>query len=138
MAYFNQYQPMYQPQMQQPYQPQQIQNGGFVSAPNEAYARNYSVAPGNSVTFKDESAPYVYAKTMGFSQFDRPIFEKYRLVKEEPEETTKPPETLDVAPINKSIENIKEEIELLWAEVEDIRNAAKKNIRHKDDSRGDD
>ena len=61
----------------------QIQNGGFIQVHNEDEARNYPIAPGNSVTFKDENAPYVYTKTMGFSQLDRPIFEKYRLVKEE-------------------------------------------------------
>lgn len=61
----------------------QIQNGGFIQVHNENEARNYPIAPGNSVTFKDENAPYVYTKTMGFSQLDRPIFEKYRLVKEE-------------------------------------------------------
>ena len=68
-----------QNQQQQP----QIQNGGFIQVHNEDEARNYPIAPGNSVTFKDENAPYVYTKTMGFSQLDRPIFEKYRLVKEE-------------------------------------------------------
>lgn len=61
----------------------QIQNGGFVSVPSEEDARRYPVAPGNSVTFKNENAPYVYTKTMGFSQLDRPLFEKFRLVKEE-------------------------------------------------------
>ena len=97
--YPNYYQPMYpqiqptyqqQPQMQapqtqpvqQPVQPQ-IQNGGFVSVRSEQEARNYPIAPGNSVTFLDENAPYCYTKTMGFSQLDRPRFEKYRLVKEE-------------------------------------------------------
>ena len=68
-----------QNQQQQP----QIQNGGFIQVHDENEARNYPIAPGNSVTFKDENAPYVYTKTMGFSQLDRPIFEKYRLVKEE-------------------------------------------------------
>lgn len=72
-----------QPSFQQSQQPQQIQNGGFVSVHNENEARNYPIAPGNSVTFKDENAPYVYTKTQGFSQLDRPVFEKYRLVKEE-------------------------------------------------------
>lgn len=86
------YQPIYQsyPQMQQPQvqqQPQQIQNGGFVSVRNEMEARNYPVAPGNSVTFKDENAPFVYTKTMGFSQLDLPKFDRYRLVKEEVQET---------------------------------------------------
>ena len=61
----------------------QIQNGGFIPVPSEMDARNYPVAPGNSVTFKDEKLPYVYVKTMGFSQLDRPVFEKFRLVKEQ-------------------------------------------------------
>lgn len=103
--YYSGYQPMmgypYQQQFQPNYQQQaysnaqmqmtaqnqqtqpQIQNGGFIQVHNEDEARNYPIAPGNSVTFKDENAPYVYTKTMGFSQLDRPIFEKYRLVKEE-------------------------------------------------------
>ena len=47
---------------QQSIQPQ-IQNGGFISVRNEQEARNYPIAPGNSVTFKDENMPYVYVKT---------------------------------------------------------------------------
>lgn len=82
---FNPYQPNYQqPYYQAPAQ-QQIQNGGFVSVRNEIEARNYPIAPGNSITFKDETSPYVYTKTMGFSQLDRPVFEKYKLIKEEDE-----------------------------------------------------
>lgn len=65
---------------------QQIQNGGLISVRSEMDARNYPIAPGNSITFKDENAPYVYTKTMGFSQLDRPTFEKFRLVREETSE----------------------------------------------------
>lgn len=72
--------PFYPYQQQQP---MQIQNGGLVTVRGIEEARNYPVAPGNSVTFKDETSPYVYTKTQGFSQLDRPVFEKYRLVKEE-------------------------------------------------------
>lgn len=70
----------------------QIQNGGLVSVRSMIEARNYPVAAGNSVTFKDENAPYVYTKTMGFSPLDRPIFEVFRLVKEDmtPEVEAKP------------------------------------------------
>lgn len=75
--------PMNQQAFQQAQNAQQIQNSGFVSVPSETVARNYPVAPGNSVTFIDENAPYCYTKTMGFSQLDRPRFEKFRLVKEE-------------------------------------------------------
>lgn len=71
-------------QMQQAQtQSQQIQNGGFVCIHGEQEARNYPVGVGMSVTFKDETAPYIYTKTMGFSQLDTPRFEKFKLVKEE-------------------------------------------------------
>lgn len=62
---------------------QQPQFGGFVSVRNEMEARNYPVAPGNSVMFRDETGPYIYSKSMGYSQLDTPRFDKYRLVKED-------------------------------------------------------
>lgn len=73
----------------QPYQPYQqtaaqAVQGGIIPVRSEAEARNYPVAPGNSIVFKDENAPYIYVKTMGFSQFDSPAFDKYRLQKEDP------------------------------------------------------
>ena len=126
--YFNPYQQFPQMQMQsmqpspqlQNMQQPQIQNGGFVSVRNEGEARNYPVAPGNSITFKDETAPYVYTKTMGFSQLDRPIFEKFKLVKEEVAE----PSNLPQNEPNESkvdlhtIEGIKSEIKDIWSEIE--------------------
>lgn len=90
-------------------QPQQIQNGGLVSVRNITEARNYPVAAGNSVTFKDENSPYIYTKTMGFSQLDRPIFEVFRLVKEDmtPEVDAKPMD------YRQEIDELKAEIEKL-------------------------
>ena len=84
--YINPYQQMVgqlpvQNQVQQ--SPPQIQNGGFIMVKSIDEARNYPVAPGNSITFKNENAPYVYTKTLGFSQLDQPIFESFRLVKED-------------------------------------------------------
>lgn len=75
------YQNIYQ-QAQQ-LQAQQMQNDGLVPVPNIQVAMSYPVGPGKSVTFKDENAPYIYTKTMGYSQLDQPTFEKYRLVKED-------------------------------------------------------
>lgn len=34
------------------------------------------------MTFINDNAPYCYTKTAGFSQFDAPIFRKFRLVEE--------------------------------------------------------
>lgn len=110
------YYPYYQPQMQPQYQPQQIQtqqiqNGGFVSVRSEEEAKNYPVAQGTSVTFKNETAPYIYTKTMGFSQLDRPMFERFKLVKEEVEE--KPREDTVVEKVNAEIAAIWNEINAL-------------------------
>ena len=90
----------------------QIQNSGFVMVRSEMEARNFPVALGNSVTFKDETAPYIYSKTMGFSQLDRPIFEKYKLVKEEIKEVASEPTTID---------GIRTELSRLWAEIEMLK-----------------
>jgi len=87
MAYNYYQQPYYQqpPMPQAQVQPQmQMQNGGFISVPSEQVARNYPVAPGSVMTFKIENQPYVCEKAQGFSQFEGPIFNKYKLVKEEP------------------------------------------------------
>ena len=65
----------------------QIQNGGFISLPSEEMVNTYPVAPGNCVTFKIEGKPIVMEKSMGFSQLESPKIERYRLVKEEVEET---------------------------------------------------
>lgn len=131
---YQQYQPSFQQQIQN--QPnfqqsqqqiqQQIQNGGFVSVHNENEARNYPIAPGNSVTFKDENAPYVYTKTQGFSQLDRPVFEKYRLVKEEEYQPQQVTQNAVVSNENTQQTNIieyakKDEIAALWGEIEALK-----------------
>lgn len=86
-------------------QPPQIQNS-FVTVRSEAEAMNYPVAFGNSVIFKNETEPYIYTKTMGFSSTDKPVFERYKRdaeeVKEEPD-------------------YIRDEIASIWKEIESIK-----------------
>ena len=89
----------------------QIQNSGFILAPSEEYAFNYPVAPGNSVSFKDENKPYVYVKTMGLSQFDQPTFERYRLVKEEDPVAT--PQQAGEYALKSDLEAIRADIETI-------------------------
>lgn len=79
MAYQQQLQNVQQPQQSQQ---TQIQTNGIISVRSIDEARTYPVAPGNSLTFKHETAPYIYTKTLGFSQLDQPIFEVFRLEKE--------------------------------------------------------
>lgn len=141
-------QAMQAPQMPQP-QPQQIptavpqiQNGGFVSVRTEDEARNYPVAQGMSVTFKNETAPYIYTKTMGFSQLDRPIFERYKLVKEQdmPVEAPKSPDKpeIDVEAINVSINNLKAEMGQIWGEIDGLKELARSKPATKKEKGGDD
>jgi len=122
----------------------QIQNGGFICVPNEEEARRYPVAPGNSVTFKNENAPYVYTKTMGFSQLDRPLFEKFRLVKEEDTETlseenrsmsASTSESVkylvqeDLSPLVKDIKNIQTKIKEIDSVLEGVKASCDSSVK---------
>ena len=125
------------PQQQQVFTPQPVQQqqqypamqGGFVRVRNENEARMYPVAPGNSVTFIDEVQPYCYTKTVNMGQLDRPIFEKYRLVKEDdgtaPESPVQPHEQpkvdLSGFALKTDVAAFKGELEVLRADVEAFR-----------------
>lgn len=117
---FQQMPQQYQNNMQ-PQQPQQIQNGGFISVHNIQEAINYPVAPGNSVTFKDENSPYIYVKTKGFSQLEEPIFKKFRLIEEsdtQPQESTT---TVTEQAVNYADFAKQAEITALWSEIEMLK-----------------
>ena len=129
-SFYNPYQGYNQPmqnynqpmQQQQPVQAQQqqptIQQGGFVRVQNEQEARQYPLAPGYSMTFIDDSASYCYVKTMGFSQFDKPKFEKFRLVKEE----DAPVQTAESTPVEYAL---KSELEVLKKQVDEMQTVIK-------------
>ena len=143
--YYPQYQPQAPQQAPQPAPQQQypIVQGGFVRVMSENEARMYPVAPGNSVTFINENAPYCYTKTVDMSQLDRPKFERYRLVKEEdaPEAaggSQAPQKTqavdlsqyalaTDLDPIQRELDAIKSEIETFRSDLYGL--AGKKKIK---------
>ena len=117
-----------QAQMQMQNQQQQtIQQSGFVLVRSEQEARAYPVAPGNSVTFKDETSPYCYVKTMGFNQLDRPTFERYRLVKEESTETAinAPITNENAGATNNTSYATKDDLNEIWSEIETLKNKIK-------------
>ena len=116
-------------QMQQP----TIQQSGFVPVRSEQEARSYPVAPGNSVTFKDENAPYCYVKTMGFNQLDRPTFERYRLVKEDaPVTDQNAPTSADGAEGSKDAAYaLKSDLGAIWSEIDALKEKVKAQIEKK-------
>lgn len=79
------YNPFFQNYYNQGYAAQgpQTQSNAFVPIPSEEDARGYPIQRGSSITFRDENLPYIYIKTLGFGQLDSPIFEKYRITKED-------------------------------------------------------
>ena len=125
--YYGQYpQQMQNQQTYQNIQQPQIQNGGFVLVRNEEEAKNYPVALGMSVTFITEDRKHVYSKTMGFSQLDQPIFDRYKLIKEEPqkaEETHEHEEAKEMPSyaLLSDYEALREHIERLEGEIEELK-----------------
>lgn len=121
---YSAYQP-FQPSYSVPQQGQQgqIQNGGFVSVRSAQEAFNYPVALGNSVTFKDETAPFIYVKTRGFSQLEEPIFEQFQLVKvDNTKKAAEPAQATSAEYALKSdLSALQEEIELLKKKVSDLK-----------------
>lgn len=98
-----------------------IQNGGFVSVPDENMVMTYPVAPGNCVTFKIEGKPIVMEKSMGFSQLESPRIERYRLVKEEVEEVQEEVPTPYMDEISDKIERLEEEIDRIRGDVDALK-----------------
>lgn len=69
----------FNPYMQQYQQPQQT---NFVHVQNEMQAREWAIALNSSITFIDDNQPYFYTKSMGVSQFEPPVFKRYRIVED--------------------------------------------------------
>ncbi len=96
---------------------QPAQSNGLISVRSKQEALMWPIAPGNSITFKDETAPYVYTKTMGLSQLDRPVFETYRLIKEDVPES--PQGAVEQPQVSQAIDTsnfaLKSELEVLMA-----------------------
>ena len=114
---------------------------GFIGVQNEQEARLYPVGPGNSITFRDESAPYIYTKTMGNSPLDRPTFEKFRLVREEESasKTEQTKEKIDLSgyalktdlskyALTEDIRAIRDEIEKAMSEIALLKEKPKKKV----------
>jgi hypothetical protein len=142
--YFNPYGSVVTPNNMQTYAPPQsvqpqIRSGGIVTVANEDEARRYPVAPGYTVTMRDETKPYLYEKTMGYSQLDQPIFRKARLVfeddtsqtqesaptQEKPSEPT--PVYAELAQLEELKASVSEELQNLRKMIDNIKNSQNNN-----------
>lgn len=108
--------------------PTQIQDGGFVTLPNEEMVYTYPVGLGRSVTFKIEGKPIVMEKTV-FSQFEAPKIKRFRLVEEEADKTTETRELTD-------IDKVKSDIKEIWGKLDELENI-KKNTPKRENKNGE-
>ena len=133
------------PQSVQP----QIRSGGIVTVANEDEARRYPVAPGYTVTMRDETKPYLYEKTMGYSQLDQPIFRKARLVFEDdtpqtqesapaPEKSPEPtPVYAELSQLEALKTSVSEELQNLRKMIDNIKNPQNNNNNKDKGNRND-
>ena len=84
---------------------------------------NYPIAPGNTIIFKDETAPYVYIKSMGYSTLESPKLEIYKredpIVQQQSSQNT----VID----NSINEKLQSDIDSLYDEIEDIKKKLNSN-----------
>lgn len=59
-----------------------MQNGGFVQVRSFEEVRGWPIAPGNTVTFIDETRTHMYTKTAGYNQLEAPVITSYLIVRE--------------------------------------------------------
>lgn len=118
----NPYNPYYSQYPVSPPEPPKIQYS-VVNAPSVDYAKSYPVAPGNSVSFKIENQPFLCTKTMGFSPLEKPVFETYRLVKEDEAEIAE----------DKPEYVLKEELAAIESRLAEIEKSLKPRSRKKEE-----
>lgn len=110
---YQNYTPMYQGNYQQ------MSMNNFIPVRSEAEAFSYPMELGKSYTFKNETAPYIYTKTMGPSPMDPPRFEKFKLVKEggEDQEGQQYITKAELQTVKEQIETVISDLESLTDEV---------------------
>ena len=137
-SYYPQVQSMYSAPQQQPVN-QQIRSGGIVSVAGEDEARRYPVAPGYTVTMRDENGPYLYEKTMGYSQLDQPIFRKARIIFEDDAQNTqakqeKPDEPQVVYAELKQLEALRDAVAIEFKKIRDAFESIEQRRNNHDES----
>lgn len=114
-----QYQNPYQANVNIPTTP--IQDNMIVSVQSEQDARNYLVAYGHSIIFKDENKPLVFYTKTAISQFEPPVFKIYDLVERTQEMPVNAPE--NVKPMDLSTFVTKDEFGALQKELQALKQA---------------
>lgn len=125
-----------QQNMQQQQNTQQMQNGGFIVAKSIEEARNYPTAPGVVLTFKIANQPFVCEKAQGFSQFEAPQFDVYRLVKENPDEMVKEEKPKENYALKDDFEALNKRISELQDEIDGLKHKRTKKKENDEDDIG--
>lgn len=123
-------------QMSQQQQTQTIQDGGLVEVPDETVAFNYPTAPGVTVTMIDKLREHLFTKTMGFNQLEKPIFQRYRIIKEDEQngaqsESKSEGSSNTIDELKAQIDRIQNEYERVLEDIENIKAKMEERPRKK-------
>ena len=126
------YQPSYYP-MSQPAMPnftpnmiaQQPQVTVLYNVPSEDVAYRWNVEPNRSVNFINENQGYIYKKSVGASILEPPVFERYKLVKENNNIDTPQASTTAAVEADLSEYVTKSEFEAYKTIIDDMRDIVK-------------
>lgn len=110
---------------QQPVRPI-IQN--FIQIQNEKQMLDYQTAPGTTTNFISASEPYIYTKTVPTSPFQKTVYERYRLVKDNGYSGNAPAEAQEEKPVEHRDYITREELEALLAERTISRDALEQRL----------
>lgn len=96
----------------------------YMSTRGKDIAANYPIGPNNTIIFKDELAPCIYVKAMGFSPLEKPTFETY--IREDAVNQEKTSEE------NTAITKIQEDIRGIIDDIDGIKKRLNNRPRRKD------
>lgn len=119
--YFNPYQAMQYPNIQQQAQAQQ---SNLIHVANENQARESYVAPGGSMMFIDDNAPYIYTKTAGTSQLEPAVFKRFKIIEDSAAQNSSE-QASNASQINLSEYMTKAEFEPFKAVIDDMKKIVK-------------
>lgn len=100
---------------------QTIQYGGYMNVRSKDEAFNYPVAPGTMMIFAQNDGESIFTKIMGFSQYDKPFFNEYVRVKEEPSNSPNLG-AKNAQPNNSATPSLESEFEAIRGQIEGILN----------------
>ena len=91
--------------------PKQQPQYAYYFVKDKGEALNWFIAPGSLLVFKDQDNVHFYTKSLGYSPYDKPIFEVYTREVQMPEQSN-----------TNDIQDLREALSALQKQISEIKN----------------